>query len=284
MLIVAAVLLALVGLLRLHSRSAPVPDQKVVATPAQIQHGATIVATFCDSCHSQAQPLSGDVIVGNTLPLSAGSFFSSNLTAAGRSSRWTDGELFRAIRNGIDADGRWLIIMSYTNSCKLSDEDVRAIIAYLRSQPAEGRTTPNPPDQLNPLGIIMLGAGLLPRGKPVVTGIVTAPPKGPTAQYGEYIMSYQDCRDCHGSSGPDLAVVKSWKLEEFVATLRTGIDPGGHPVHWALPWRSVEKMDSVELAALYEYLSHSPAAWLEPGKNNAQASKNGPPRSRFVTL
>lgn len=248
---VAAGVFAVAGLLRLHARSAPIPDEKVVGTPAQIQRGEGLVATYCDSCHSDTQPLSGDVVVGE-LPLPAGSFVSSNLTAAGRSSRWTDGELFRAIRNGIDADGRWLMVMSYTNANKLSDDDVRAIIAYLRSRPAEGRITPNPPDELNPLGVILLGAGLLPAGKPVVTGVITAPPKGPTAQYGRYLMSYQDCGDCHRQ---DLAVVKHWKLEEFVATLRTGIDPSGRPLHWQLPWRSVEKMDYIELAALYEYLN-----------------------------
>ena len=28
--------------------------------------------------------------------------------------------------------------------------------------------------------------------------VIAAPPKGPSMQYGEYIMSYQDCRECHG--------------------------------------------------------------------------------------
>jgi hypothetical protein len=44
----------------------------------------------------------------------------------------------------------------------------------------------------------MLGAGMLPSGKPVITSRVGAPPKGPTFQFGEYILSYQDCRECHG--------------------------------------------------------------------------------------
>jgi hypothetical protein len=44
----------------------------------------------------------------------------------------------------------------------------------------------------------MLGAGMLPRGKPVSTGVVTAPLNCPGLQYGEYILSYQDCRACHG--------------------------------------------------------------------------------------
>jgi hypothetical protein len=49
---------------------------------------------------------------------------------------------------------------------KLSDEDIEALIAYIRSQPAAGQTTPDPPDQVNPLGLMMLAAGMLPGGKP----------------------------------------------------------------------------------------------------------------------
>ena len=99
-----------------------------------------------------------------------------------------------------------------TNAGKLSDGDTEALIAYLRTQSAAGKQTVNPPDTLNLLGAIMLGAGMLPRGKPVFTSVITAPPKGPTEQYGEYIMSYQDCRESHGCykflQGPLLHEVK----------------------------------------------------------------------------
>ncbi len=44
----------------------------------------------------------------------------------------------------------------------------------------------------------MLGFGQFPSGKPVNPGVVTTPLKAPTIQYGEYILSYQDCRECHG--------------------------------------------------------------------------------------
>ena len=102
--------------------------------------------------------------IGEHFPFPVGSFVSSNLTPAGRLKHWSDGEIFRAIRNGVDANGRWLIVMSYTNAGKLSDDDTQALIAYIRSQPATGEQTANPPDQLNLLGAIMLGAGHAPRG------------------------------------------------------------------------------------------------------------------------
>jgi hypothetical protein len=71
----------------------------------------------------------------------------SNLTPAGDLS---DGDIFRAIRNDLDRDGRWLVVMSLTNAGKISDDDVRAVIAYLRSLPAAGQATPSPPDHLSP--------------------------------------------------------------------------------------------------------------------------------------
>ncbi|MEA2865934.1 MAG: hypothetical protein QOE39_649 [Bradyrhizobium sp.] len=263
---------ALVGLVKLHARSAPAPDLKVAGTTEQIRRGQDISNGFCSACHSKTGTLTGGLDVGEDFPVPIGSFVSSNLTPAGQLSHWSDGDIFRAIRNGVDKDERWLIIMSYTNSGKLSDDDTRAVIAYIRSLPAAGKQTENPPDHLNLLGVVMLGAGMLPRGKPVFTGIVTAPPKSPALQYGEYILSYQDCRACHGDKltggvlgqlgplGPDLGLVKGWKLEEFITTMRTGIDPNGHQLSERMPWRPVGRMGDEELHAVYEYLTHLPGS------------------------
>jgi mono/diheme cytochrome c family protein len=262
--------LTLVGMVKQHARSAPVPDLKVEATPERIARGKTVVDGFCSACHSSTGTLTGGLDVGKHFPVPVGSFVSSNLTPAGRLQRWSDGEIFRAIRNGVDADGRWLTVMSYTNAGSLSDDDTLAVIAYIRSVPAAGAPTPNPPDRLNLLGLAMLGAGMLPSGKPVTARSITAPPKGPTFEFGEYVLSYQDCRECHGRNltggvpgqigplGPDLNLIKQWKLSEFIATMRTGIDPNGHELSRQMPWRPLGRMDDEELAAIYEYLSRLP--------------------------
>jgi mono/diheme cytochrome c family protein len=258
------------GLYRLHARSAPAPDLKVAGTPEQIQRGRAVADGFCASCHSKTGTLTGGFDIGRKFPIPIGSFVSSNLTPAGSLQHWSDGEIFRAIRNSVDADGRWLIVMSFTNAGNLSDDDIQSLIAYIRSTPAAGAQTPDPPDEVSLLGLAMLGAGLLPGGKPVFTGVIEAPAKGPTAQYGQYIVSYQDCRQCHGNdlaggkgglgpAGPDLTLVKDWKREEFITTMRTGIDPNGHEIDGDLmPWRDIGRMDDGELAALYEYIIHPP--------------------------
>lgn len=262
--------LTIAGMVKQHARSASIPDLKVEATPERIARGKAVVDSFCSGCHSTTGPLTGGSDIGKELPIHIGSFVASNLTPAGPLKHWSDGEMFRAIRNGIDADGRWLTIMSYINAGRLSDDDIKAVIAYLRSVPAAGGQTPDPPDHLNLLGVTMLGAGLLPSGKPVITGRVEAPPKGPTFQFGEYILSYQDSRECHGKDltggvpgqlaplGPDLNLVKDWKLAEFIAAMRVGIDPNGHKLSEQMPWRPIGRMDDDELTAIYQYLTHMP--------------------------
>jgi mono/diheme cytochrome c family protein len=263
-------LIMIVGLFKLHARTAPAPTTKVAGTPEQIQRGKAISDGFCSACHSKTGTLTGGLDLGEHFPMPIGSFVSSNLTPVGQVSRWSDGDIFRAIRNSVDPDGRWLIIMSYTNTGKLSDEDIRAVIAYIRSLPAIGKPTGNPPDHLNLLGIVMLGAGMLPIGNPLSIGPIMAPPASSTLLYGEYILSYQDCRACHGAKltggvpgqlgplGPDLNLVKGWKFEEFVATMRTGVDPNGHKLSKEMPWRPIGRMSDEELNAVYEYLAHLP--------------------------
>jgi mono/diheme cytochrome c family protein len=263
-------LVMITGLVKLHARSAPLPELKVAGTQDQIARGKAITDSFCAGCHTKDQPLTGGKDLGDDLPMRLGAFVTPNLTPAADLSHWSDGEIFRAIRNGVDAGGHWLMIMSYTNAGKLSDDDTQSLIAYLRSMPAAGHKTVDPPDQLNPLGLLMLGAGMLPSGKPIQTGVVTAPPKGPTVPYGEYILSYQDCRECHGANlaggvpgqlapiGPGLGLVKQWKLEEFISTMRTGVDPTGHQIADIMPWRPVGKLDDQELTAIYGYLMQLP--------------------------
>lgn len=72
------------------------------------------------------------------------------------------------------------------------------MIAYFRSVPPAASQLRIRRTSLTSLGVAMLGAGMLPSGKPVITSRVGPPPKGPTFQFGEYILSYQDCRECHG--------------------------------------------------------------------------------------
>jgi mono/diheme cytochrome c family protein len=266
--------LAIVGLARLHARSAPPPSLNVAATAEQVRRGRDIADGFCSGCHAPdptLTALTGGHDLGDHLPL-LGSFVTSNLTPEGPLARWSDGEIFRAIRHSVGADGRKLFIMSLTSASKLSDHDTKAVIGYLRSLPASGSNTGTVPDRFSLVGLKMLGAHLLPNGEPINAAPVTAPAKAPTAEFGKYILSYQDCRQCHGTNltggvpgqigplGPDLSGVKVWTLDQFVATMRTGIDPNGHELGKEMPWQPIGRMDDDELRAIYEYLVRLPAS------------------------
>ena len=274
--------LMLVGMVKAYSpRSAPIPAVKIAGTPEQIARGQHLANSFCASCHSTTNelPLTGGLDLGKDFQMPLGTFVSANLTPAGPLKDWSDGEIFRAIRNGIDRDGNVLFAMSGARGRHLSDADIEAVIAYLRSQPAVVNDTPMPLDQYSPLALILVGAGVIPEGEPPITQAIAMPAKSATAEFGAYILSYQDCVLCHGTDltggepgqlapvGPSLAVVKGWTQEQFIATLRTGVDPSGHALNNQLmPWQNIGRMDDDELAATYAYLTNLPSLVAQQSK------------------
>ena len=273
-LVVALVsVVTLIGLVKGYSRvNTPAPEMVVNATPEMIARGEHIADTLCATCHSlnSELPLTGGMDIGKDFPMNLGKYISGNLTPAGPLKDWTDGEIFRAVRDGIDEEGRTLTVMSTVRGRNLSDEDLLAVIAYLRNQPPVPNETLDPPDQPNLLAVVMLGAGMLPEGEPPIEGAIEAPPKGPTVEYGEYLFSYNDCRECHGENlkggvegqlapiGWNLELVKAWSEQDFITTMRTGVDPNGYTLSPSMPWKNVGRMDDDELAAMYAYLIAMP--------------------------
>jgi cytochrome c553 len=282
-LIPAALLaLALVGYAKLNTRfDNPVEDIQVDRTPAQIARGEKL-ANACASCHSPGNqpPLSGtNFIVKFDFP-PMGTLYAPNLTPSGDISDWTDGELIRAIREGVRKNGRSLLIMPADQYRNLSDEDVQALVAFLRSQPATGGPTPE--NGFNVLGAIFTNLSDFRTAQPPV-GHVSAPPAG-TVEYGKYMVDIIGCRSCHGPelqgrletgqpgppAGPNLTrIIPQWTEEEFMAFFNSGTLPGGGKVpiitlssgyseprmNWPMV-RAVATDD--ELKAMYAYLHSLP--------------------------
>ena len=129
-----------------------------------------------------------------------GEMWSANITnhpdALGK---YTDGEIAYLLRTGIQKDGRLNPFMLFPN---LTDEDLGAVIAYLRSDNAS--TTPSPVKQKSPdysflaKALFKLGA-IKPfpyEGEPIV-----APPKNDKVAYGKYLAtSVFVCAECHSQS------------------------------------------------------------------------------------
>ncbi len=273
LLLTLVLVVALIGFVKLNTpQNNPVTNVKVQGTPDQIARGENF-AGFCAGCHSMTgkPPLDGSK--GNFLeggpPLVEVTLYPPNLTPGGPLKNWTDGEIIRAIREGIDKNGRGLFIMPSEVFHNLSDADVQAIVAYLRSQPEVKRDTP--PTSFNVVGAVFVGAGIFstsaqtPISQPVV-----APPAGATADYGKYLVSVLGCRVCHGENlaggtpsefgppaGPNLtAIVPKWSEADFVKTIRTGTDPTGHALDPnKMPWKEISAFGSDDdLKALFAFL------------------------------
>jgi mono/diheme cytochrome c family protein len=257
------------GLIKMYTpHNFAVSSITVAGTPEQIERGKHIASITCTACHSSNNelPLSGGKNLSEDTGLPLGNLYPPNLTPAGELRGWSDGEILRAIREGVHKSGRPLMVMPAQNLRNLSDEDAHSVVAYLRSQPAVQHETP----PMNPslLAVILTGAGIVEFDLKPVTGPVAAPAKGPTAEYGQYIVSFQDCRDCHGKDftggkppapvGPDLHLIKGWTQEQFIQTIRTGVDPSGHQLKPTMPWQTYARMDDIELAATYEYMRNLP--------------------------
>lgn len=263
----------LVGVYRLDApRGNPASGVKVAMTADQIARGEHL-AHLCTSCHSTTGnlPLDGgrQSFLSNPDGSGLGTLYAPNLTPGGPLKDWSDGEIIRAIREGVDRDGRALIIMPSESFHAMSDADVQALVAYLRSQPAVSRQTP--PRDIGLIGTLLVGAGLFPtEAQASIAQPIAAPPVGVTAEYGKYLVEISGCQVCHGAdlaggraeengppAGPNLTViVPRWTEAEFVQTIRTGTDPTRHSLRAELmPWKELSAAFSDdELKAIYSYL------------------------------
>lgn len=274
----AVLVLALIGYGKLNARyNNPVSDLQVARTPVQVARGQQL-ANICVSCHTPGNqlPLSGSNFAAKFGMPPIGTLYAPNLTPSGDINDWTDGELIRAIREGVHKNGRALLMMPSNNFRNMSDEDVAALIAYLRSQPAEGGLTPG--NRLNVLGAVFTNLADFRMAQPPA-GHVTAPQPG-TAAYGKYLVDVMGCRDCHGvwldggedrgqmgpPAGPDLIqIVPKWTEDEFMTFFNTGTLPSGGKVpiltspsgfsEPRMPWPAVRAAASDDdLKAMYAFL------------------------------
>ncbi len=276
--------LGLIGFSKLNARHAnPVVNLRVAKTAAQIARGEQL-AHACVSCHAPGDqlPLSGTNFAAKFDLPPLGTLYAPNLTPGGDIDDWTDGEVVRAIREGVHKTGRSLLIMPATSYRYMSDDDVQAIVAYLRSQPATGG--PTPATQFNLLGALFLNLADFRTAQPPVGGVI-APPPG-TPEYGKYLVDILECRSCHGDQlqgkvdnglpgptpGPNLTkIVPQWTEEQFMHFFNTGELPGGGQVpiltlpsgysEPRMPWTFVRAATTdAELKAIYAYLRGLPPA------------------------
>jgi len=254
LLLVAGVVLYFMGNARLNKTYDFPPSSIVLPTDeASIEYGKHRSETLCQGCHGA--DLSGVDNWFSAPPI--GTIDSVNLTAGkgGIGDEFTTEDYVRAIRHGIDREGKPIFMTAVPSTAHLSDEDLGAIIAYLKTIPPVDHQTKE--RYFTPLMRILLVAGMLGQlpAESVSHEIhVTAPEQGVSVEYGKYLVDTNDCRICHGpelNGGPfpDPTITKIspnltpggevgfWTEEDFINTIRTGVTPGGHKLdpHF-MPW------------------------------------------------
>lgn len=252
-----------------------------VAVPtdsASIAWGEHIAKTRgCTGCHGA--DLGGGEFIN--VPIVA-QLYTANLTGGqgGAGGRYTsNADWERSIRHGVAPDGHALLFMPAHEFYPVSDHDLGALIAYIRSRPAVDRA--HPEQKVGPVGRMLFVSGQLPL---IPAELVqhdaprpAAPVPGPTAEYGGYLAT--TCQGCHGVSfggGPipgappemlaprnitmDSATgIGRWTRDDFAKAVRTGIRPDGSNLGKDMP--AVENFSGFsddEVTAIWMYLQTVP--------------------------
>lgn len=202
------VLVPAAGLAYLYIRKpaiAPAPDIHVPMTPERVARGRYIFEVLgeCDGCHSQRDftRFDGPVVAsgrgrGNVMSdLVAGlpgRVVAPNITPDRETGigTWSDGEKIRAIREGVDKDGRALFpMMNYVGYRQMSDEDVQALVAYMN--------TLSPVRNPLPKTELSFPVGLMIKGVPQPAGSVPPTDRSDRVKYGETLVAIAGCGECH---------------------------------------------------------------------------------------
>ncbi|MBI5352292.1 MAG: c-type cytochrome [Chloroflexi bacterium] len=278
LLLVAGGILYLIGNSRLNKTYDFPPSNIVVPTDeASIEFGRHRAESLCEGCHGK--DLSGIENWFSAGPL--GTIDSANLTAGegGVGKEYTsDEDYVRAIRHGIDPDGKPIFMPAVFSTSHLSDEDLGAIIAYLKTVPPVEHKTNG--QNFTALAKILYVLGVLPQMPAEAVSHEThiaAVEVGANAEYGEYMVNTNDCRLCHGKDlnggpFPDPTRIKIspnltpggelafWSEDEFINTIRTGTTPSGHELDSEfMPWKDYRNFYDDELKAIWLYLQSVPS-------------------------
>jgi cytochrome c553 len=194
----------------------PVPTD-----PESIARGDHLVRTRgCRGCH-------GDDLAGQ---LMWGVAVAPNLAEYAR--RETPSTFEAALRHGIGRDGRAFYSMPSYNFARLRDEDVTAVIAYLRSIPVVAKELPRASLPWSVRLAMALGKdAAMPAYLDQVPPLRRGGDPDPRIARGEY-LAMTTCNECHGfslradfpweDSAPDLIIVQAYRQEDFLRLMRTG--------------------------------------------------------------
>jgi len=281
----------------------PIPTLRASADPAVIARGEYLVygPAHCVECHVSSFAEFQKIIDKQKVPLQGGTRFaapplgaiySRNLTPDPETGigRYSDGEIARMMRYNVRPNGRSSVrpMMPFHN---MSDEDMIAIISYLRAQPPVRHQVPDNEWTMTGKIIKSIASTFKPREIADVRPPKVAPEEKPTKERGEYLARYvANCSGCHTPmddmtfepNGPEFsggeemepvalpgadletwyrtpnitplkgsALMKFPDRATFVARFKVG---GRQHAGSPMPWEAYAQMTPDDVGAIYEFL------------------------------
>lgn len=234
---------------------------------AALAQGQRLGLMRCAGCH-------GDSLQGNP------AFFDEPMIARiaapnvpARIANLTDAEFAGFMRTAVRKNGTSPFVMPPPGFYHISDGDLGAIIAWLRTLPVPATTTP--PNSYRLMGRVGVLLGQFQTSYAAFDTTqerVGQDSTWATTRHGEYLARVI-CTECHGLSltgaagppaaTPSLAMAAGYSAEEFTTLLRTGT-PRLSTTQLTLmaetARRSLTHLSDAEISSIYEYLKALPAA------------------------
>ena len=295
----------LVAIFSLQHRKfdAPYPDIHASTDSAVIAHGKYLVfgPAHCAECHVSEEDYK-EVVKGIDKPLSGGfdfelplgDVYSKNITPDKETGigNFSDGEIARTLRYGVKKDGTALI--PFMNFFNMSDEDLTAVISYLRTMEPVQKQVPE--THFNLMGKAVMAFMIKPPKEPASFSKSVTPDT--TADYGKYLANtISNCVGCHTSTDmrtgkqigepfaggmkmesatgeknifcmtpnltpdPETGRISKWTQQEFIDRFREGkkIDQS------VMPWGPFKNYSDGDLKAIYNYLKSLPPVKNDTG-------------------
>ena len=249
-----------------------------------VEHGRYLVEALaaCGNCHTPRGPNGPELMKylagGEHIKHQDFNAVSSNITPDPETGvgTWTDTQLFEAIREGRRPDGSLIGPAMPSQSYRaLADDDVNAIVDYLRTVPA----VRNPVVEKSQYDFA------LPASWGPSVGVLTAPPKDDKIAYGAYLAgSVARCMVCHtrhdtsettvgaggtpfyGPWGISVAAnitpsgIGDWTDAEIEQAIRTGVARDGHKLFPPMPFTYYSHIAATDMEALIAYLRSLPVS------------------------
>lgn len=236
-----------------------VPSHPIAASdsPGAVAEGQRLATIRgCIGCHGAR--LDGQMFA-NTLLLAR--LPSPNLSRL--LPQYSDAELERAIRHGVRSTGGNLVAMPSSMFALLSDADLSAIVAFLRSMPPVDH--PLPSRRIGPLARFGLIIGKFHVEPAVIDHAALHAATTPTRDriaWGRY-LALTSCTECHGpdlrgypDDAPNLAVAAAYSDSAFRAFFKTGTALGDRklPLMSEMVRERFSAFTNEEVGALHGYL------------------------------